>query len=300
MRIGLTAAALLIGCGDPIAPGSYRGEPLAQFPSMNRIAQPPDRALLAGIEDGMRAALFWAPADAQFDEPGRWIEQPSTGGRTALLQLATISLYDAAPAEALHDGYALGRVLSYPDANGNQRRDPTEPWTGLSDHLGLIYAPEALAAHASPTGHPLPAGHHLVLLPIPALCERTAPERTGPICDVPLGTRCATDADCRMGYCVHNATQFWANGACVIPPDLDDCTPATTAFSPLDGFFVQPCGRPQDCTRPGYRCDEGVGGCVPDEGLPIIVGRAPTGSGFCPELPSDAPTRPPRPASPRP
>ena len=85
--------------------------------------------------------------------------------------------------ETLEYDWALAYVLIYNDENRNQSLDDGELIGGAPEQ-GLLYSSRELSAEDSPTGQRLPAGFHVI--PMPLLCE-PKPEIEGQDCNVELG-----------------------------------------------------------------------------------------------------------------
>ncbi len=274
---------LLAACGDALVAEDYRAEPLHDFSGSLRYYNPPVRDLLFEVEEITRVALFWGAAEADF---GGLVEQHETGRLVEVPGLLRYPLFDRPPAARLQGPqgarYALGRPLAYADRDGDGRYGEGDGLIGQSEGRAVLYAPRALGAEASPTGHPLAAGFTLITLPIPSLCDYQAPALEA--CEAKLGVPCEADEDCGEGLCLSTQTLFWPNGAC----GAASCAPAGAAFLPAigpdpQGYFIKACIEDADCARSdaGYFCDRSTGGCVP-EGLDLLIGEVPRGSAFCP------------------
>lgn len=285
-RPALALIALgLLSCGDATVDGAYRGDPIAQFPALARFAAEMLPRFRPAPGGEVRVAIFWSPLDGDFAALDRLEEDPDTGTVAVVGHTFVLSLFDRPSA------LRLGRVLAYRDDDGDGHYGPDEVLVGAAQGEGVIYARTALGAEDSPTGNPLAAGYHAVLLPLPAACGLSPPPVEGPPCDVPLGARCADDDACGDGICLRSDVLWWPEGACVAPlgPDLG-CTP-DGAWLPArggPGYMVRRCDGDADCPRAGYGCDRGIGGCVPNGPLSLLVGYAPTGSVLCPAPQGDA------------
>lgn len=273
-------------CGDPVVPTAYRGEPIAVFETQARVAQPPDRALLGGAERDFSIVIGWGQVGADFGDPGALVEQASSTTPASVAAPFMLNVFDAPEA---HDerGIALGRVLAYADRDGDGRRGDDEPIIGASEGQGLLWVGEPVDAAESPTGGALSPGVHLVTLPIPTLCGLAPRPQADPTCTAPLGSPCTVDGDCAPGICLTTQVMWWPGGACGVASSTEDCVAPTGAFLPaaerVPGYRIAPCTTDADCGRDDapYLCDRGVRGCVPDVGLWVRIGRAPTGSVFC-------------------
>lgn len=276
LRPGWLALALL-GCGDATVPVDYRGEPAAQLDVLAQSYRPPTPGYLP--EGPFRVALFWGPADADFERPDQLEEDPRTGVEAVLQRGFVFTLFDHPPETR------LGILLAYRDDDGDGRRGPEERFIGAASGRGLVYAATALSAGDSPTGVAMPAGYHEVLLPLPGACGFGPSRMLGRVCNVPYGAPCAEDADCGVGMCLKTDVSWWPDGACAVAlADRPSCAPIG-AFLPAQrpslGYIIRACAADADCGREGYRCDLGVGGCVPASPVPMGVGGPQTGPVFC-------------------
>jgi hypothetical protein len=175
--------------------------------------------------------------------------------------------------------------------NDNGRKDASEPFVGSAPLTALLRAPQPLSAADSPTGAPLPAGWHLVSLPLscPALGppSPSAPAPDGE-CGVPLGIECKSNADCGGGVCLIDASRPWPGGACVIPePPPNGCRQRGSVLmrvqeDPTRAYWVQFCETSADCQRPApYQCDQQIHGCLPSRMVPVNLRDGDVPRPFC-------------------
>lgn len=307
LRAGLAAllACWAVACGEPLATADYEGEPLATLVGGVFETEP-------GLihRDDLRAAVFWSPDGVSTDDLEALVEQPSTAQPVGLPNDYVLHLYDepdsallVATGDAPADGvWAIGRILVYPDEDGDGRRGTDEPFLGGVRHSAVVFAARDLGAEESPTGRALPAGFHLLVLPLACGRPVSAPVGDGR-CDVPLGAPCSADTDCSPGLCLLHQPFLafpWPGGACAQPdPAPPGCDPAGAGLiaalpgGPSRAFWVQGCRSDADCERPGselpYLCDVGAGACVPAAPLRIELGVTVGVSPFCAVAPEPAP-----------
>ncbi len=224
-------------------------------------------------------AMFWMPGGIHgtscdlHEQPNS--SRPFTQAKDGfnLFSLPDDDLLAKSPGGA---AYGFARIIPYDDLNQNGKLDGNERLIGDTVHA-IIYAPERLSAKQSPVGLALSKGFHVSTgLPIP--CD--APQRGQDDCDVNLGAACFGSSVCGDdGECMH-PDLGWANGYCVLPATVGGCSPQGAALYLDNGpnkarFWIAGCTKNADCrTDEGYFCDQLIGGCVPDEALPVVVGRA--------------------------
>lgn len=267
----------LLGCGDPLVPPPYRGEPVyvhAGFQISGRPDTPPvhPRWAVFWIRDGIHGALAEVDEQIGTSRPAQVSEGP--------LHLFAAPGDDLLTETAAGGRYGLARILVYDDTDRDGRRAPdTERIIAHGDEA-LLYAPRALDAARSPTGRALPAGFHRITLPLP--CTPIPPGDA--TCDVPLGAPCDSRFRCGSGACWLEEAGGWPNGICVAHAGMA-CQPADGArFEydlpapddvPIKGWLPA-CTTDADCRQEdGYACDQGVGGCRPDPGFTVTFGGRP-------------------------
>lgn len=266
----------LLACGDGLVEPGYIGEPVYTHPDFVISVH-------EELPPNPRWAVFWLPAGLASRDFDGIVEQVGTS-RRLVPSVGTLYLYDR-PDDALlartptGARYGIGRLFAYADANGNLRRDPDEPFLG-QDKYGLYYAPTDLAAADSPTGRPMPRGHHRIEFPVP--CSRTL-DGADAACDVPLGGRCrGEDRDqCGVGVCLQVEGPGWPSGMCAAT-EATGCAPVGSVFvefwrgmpTALVGAWVEGCATDADC-RSEYHCDQAWGACLRDAGHEIIIGNTP-------------------------
>ncbi|MEO1174644.1 MAG: hypothetical protein AAFX94_21725, partial [Myxococcota bacterium] len=173
---------------------------------------------------------------------------------------------------------AIGWIGAYEDADRNGQKSATEPFLGVANPA-LVWAETTLPADSTPFSVPLAPGFQIVGTPFQ--CDApTPPLPAGEPCDsVPLHAPCETDSDClEAGFCLANLLDSWPRGACGVAEDnATGCRPTDAAYyrprreaqAPAvgPGYFIKSCTDDADCFREEdarpYRCDSGIGGCVP-------------------------------------
>ena len=291
LGLGLGLAMGQTGCGDPLVDEQFRGAPIWSTQGELKLGQGQTRQL------AVRVALFWNPAGTGSNDVEQHVEQIDSGLSATVPSIFRMNVYQPpGPAHRVHlqgggdAGYAAGRMLVYADQNGNGRRDPGETFLSAEATDGYFYAARPLTAAESPLGRPMAAGFHALWLPQRCAAKSPQPETAG-MCGVPLGVPCHGNLDCGgtgmgmgmglAGRCfLDEGNKQWQNGACVVTDDFP-CHPASATWIPFPpppdagphfmGFYVRSCATDADCDRPmdhsqgNYRCDPGMGGCVPSD-----------------------------------
>lgn len=285
-------AGAAVACGETLVDQTYSGTPL--FTLRGRVVAPSDYVDEEDAE--VLLEVLWSPGGAE--KADRLVQQPGTTRRTAFFRSFELHLFDEPGREHLYTTpsgarYAIGRLGGFRDANGNGRRDDSEPFEGYSQSA-LLRVPEALSASDSPTGAPLSAGWHIVSTPLVCPSASRPPPAAAPVadgeCGVPLGAGCKRDADCRGGVCVLNFAGEWPGGACLIPePPPNGCRQRGSVLlrSPAPdtaAYWIKACTVSEDCDRlHPYQCDQNIRGCrATAEVVVDINGREPQRS-FCRE-----------------
>ena len=265
-------------CGDSLVDEQYSGTPLYTL----RGDLLDSSASVNETQPQVDVALFWSPHGAS--DVDLLIEQPLTQRHAEYYRPFEMHLFDE-PGDALLSTapsgarYGIALVGAYLDANHNGHKDASEPFVGSSPASALLRVPQPLSAADSPTGAPLPAGWHLVSLPLacPALGRPRIPEPVADgDCGVPLGIECRSDADCGGGACIVDAGRPWPGGACVIAePPPNGCRQRGSVLmrltaDPTRAYWVQACETSADCQRPDpFQCDQQIHGCLPS--LTVLV-----------------------------
>ena len=277
------AAALLLGCGDPLVSEAYRGEPVEALPL--EVSSSDDPSSYDGVP--VKVALFWSPGGPDSDA-ATWLEQPQTSRAAQPLDRFDLMVFERPTAALLVGGagYGLARALAYEDADGDGLKGADEPVVGINGRSALIYAP---ADTTGPSGNPLPAGFHVVAAPVPCAPQ---PEPLGPRdadnCGVPLGEACRMEGagmgpgeeptvDCGPGTCL-GAGQ---GGYCALSLEAArGCVPADGRITVVEGpmgptpTFLKACDADADCrVGQGYRCDHWRGVCLKGERLTVVLGE---------------------------
>jgi hypothetical protein len=289
--------AALAGCGDALVDNEYRGVAIWQLvgDAVEHEGGRPEET------KNLRVAIFWSPGGPTVSEPGRYSEQPSTSVAVQLPSPFVLNIFEPPGPEhrvqAEGGAYALGRLLAYADRDRDGRRGPQEPFVGLEVPYAILYAERALPQGRTPTSGALAAGFHRVLLP--QLCGRPLPMPTEPgDCGVPLGQSCMSSRDCGVGVCVESAGIPWTGGACAVPePPMNGCRPGAGRYYQAqmgmgmgmgpEGYYLKACTTDAECRRPmdrivgTYRCDPGLGACVPGSQVHVSLGGMVPFNPFC-------------------
>ncbi|MEM6531354.1 MAG: hypothetical protein AAF654_01955 [Myxococcota bacterium] len=279
MAILIALVLVLAGCGDPLVGERYRGEAL--FVVAGQV-QNNNEDLNFPVE--VRLAVFWNQ-----DLSGTALmEQPATATDVMNPSQYELVLVETPRAsERLNGGaLAVGFIGAYEDTDGDGRKSDAESFLGLAIPA-LIWAETPLSALETPFPVPIEAGFQVVGMPL--LCDApTPPLPTGGVCDsVPLHAPCQSNADCTdAGFCLANLNDAWPRGACGVAEDnANGCRPSNSIYyrpRPEDrapgagpGYFIQACTVDSDCLREGdarpYRCDPGLGGCVPRRDARVLL-----------------------------
>jgi hypothetical protein len=276
---GVLVGAAVSACGDTLVDGAYSGTP--RFTLHGKVMGDSDNVDADQLQVDL--GVFWFPSG-----PSRadvLVQQPGTARRSEYFRAFEMNLFDEPAAELLFTTrtgakYGIARLGAYKDADGNGRKDASEPFIGYSHKKVLIRAPRDLTAEDSPTGAALKAGWYIVSTPLscPASAKPpgsvTPPPKPVPVadgaCGVPLGASCRNDADCGGGVCVHEFGGPWMEGACLIPePPPNGCRQRgsvllTDPEIPDKAFWVPACQTSADCERATpYQCDQQIRGCLP-------------------------------------
>lgn len=167
--------------------------------------------------------------------------------------------------------WAAGRFEMYLDADGDGQRGPDEiPVVGLQFE-GLLWARQDLTAAESPTGHPVPAGIHVI--PFPMACgAQPAPQSAEP-CDLPLGETC-TPGSCAGGLCTSKWPRQWTEPTCLVEGRSPACTPQDAVWLPSTEtmVWVPACAATADCPSSGQICEPALGACL-SSGAPLALAR---------------------------
>jgi hypothetical protein len=294
-------AGAALACGETLVDERYSGTPL--FTVRGRVVAPSDYVDEEDAE--VFLSLLWSPGGAARGD--RLVAQPGAMHRTAFFRSFEMRLFDEPGREHLHTTpsgarYAIGRLGAFRDANGNGRKDDSEPFEGYSQ-FALLRAPEALSAMNSPTGAPLSAGWHIVSTPLACPSSGGSRPPPGPVepvadgeCGVPLGAGCKRDSDCAGGVCVLNFVGEWPGGSCLIPePPPDGCRQRGSVLMRAPApetraYWLKGCAVSEDCGRlHPYQCDQAIRACKASGEIIVDVnGREPQRT-FCRELPALSP-----------
>ncbi len=279
MRRGLATLALLVcGCGDPLVPSSYQGEPAF---SIEGVVV--DFRVFPRRADQLTASLFWSHDDEVSLLPERLVEQKSVRVVVEFPASFRFNIFDSPPprVQPSDSPFRLGLILVYEDSNNNGVFDVGE-LRGGAPQRGLLHTDRPLSAEESPTGRPLPAGFNLVTLPLP--CEPVLIESGLDLnnCDVPLGAACAGPDSCgEFGICFEeDKVGLFSGGYCALLSDATACTPqggvrfgfiqtaiASTGSPSQDEFvdvWLQACASDVEC-RDDYECVPWAGACFAKE-----------------------------------
>ncbi len=290
----LLASALAAACGDPLAGQAFRGDPIwsTEVSVLSGTA--------SGVDGGanLRLAFFFSPDPENLD-PTTWTELLASSRPVATPSDDTLNVFEEPSPELLVRGadggslgYGLARLVIYDDENGDGRYQPGETLAAVQTAVTYLYAPAPVAAGAGPVDGAIPAG--ITLVSVPQACGAPPPGPTTPgDCGVPLGGRCFMPSDCPSGTCLLQTKLPWPSGYCTVEDTADTtCRPGDGVFfhapeyAPIpdgvNGYWLRKCTQDQDCLRVGdpslnYRCDVGLRGCVPLEGIPLTTGSQETG-----------------------
>lgn len=295
----LLPAVFVLGCGDGLLGGDYRGPALARF-----YVDVSQGGTLPNSDPQLRIAIFFSPGSAMNIDPEQMVEHLPSGMPISLPMSGSVGVFEEpgsallVPAMPGLGSFGLGRILVYDDRNRSGRRDAAEPFVGIDPPSAILFMPQPLPAGQTLTTGELPAGFRQVVLP--QLCGRKPPPPSDPnTCGVPLGDGCRTDADCGTGYCLREIKFPWPAGYCVITePPTAGCRPTRAAYYPvpryapiapgLAGFYLRACKNDADCVRTmdrdqgNYTCDAGLQACFPRIGSRLPVGSRLEVEPFCP------------------
>jgi hypothetical protein len=293
--VALIAAALAAGapaCGDGLVEEGYRGEPVATF--TGHFTDEQARGAFRGVPQ-LRAALFWSPNGTASDaDLEGLVEQTSTSMPAEIPGDFLLNVFEPPGDEHLSrgadggsTGYGVARLLVYLDEDEDGLRSADEGFWGHLQNEAVVYAERALPAGDAPTRPALDAGFHVVSLPLP--CDIPVPDAAGDgFCGVPIGSTCEKDGDCDGGICLDDKQVGWPGGYCAVPePPTGGCRPAGAAFLPMpmppnvNGVYVAACSAGANCSREGYRCDAGTGGCRPDTPMRVLIAETLNPIPFC-------------------
>lgn len=295
----LLPVVFVLGCGDGLLGGDYRGPALSSFPV--DISQ---GGSLPSPDPRLRIAIFFSPSSPMNTDPEQMVEHLPSAIPIKLPMSGIVNVFEEPSSRLLIPttpgvvGFGLGRLLVYDDRDGSGRRDPAEPFVGIDPPTAILFMPQAVPEGQTLTTGGLPAGFRQVVLP--QLCGRKPPPPSDAnACGVPLGEGCRTDADCGTGYCLRETKFPWPAGYCVITePPTTGCRPTRAAYYPapryapippgLMGFYLRACKSDGDCARTtdrdqgNYTCDVGLQACFPRQGSRIPVGSRLEVEPFCP------------------
>jgi hypothetical protein len=254
--IALACLLLASACDQPLMGEDYRGEPV--FTVRGQVY-----SYLADQDgDGdFRISLFWSPKGETRLPVSDLIEQTSASVSVEFPSGFEINVFHPPEGRMLvADGsYGLALVLVYRDHNGNGRFDQEgqdESLAGGSTYRIILYAPEPLGPEQSPTGLDLPQGFSVV--PIPLACGEDPGLIVGTQdCGEVLGSACQTDSDCGAGrICILELGGYpFPDGYCTWEVSDTSCGPRDGASIWVEeAVWLQSCQTDQECTRPGYRC----------------------------------------------
>jgi len=155
--LAVLGASGLGACGDPIVPGSYRGEPLHVITGWVQLTVPPE-TLLGSAEDPdeLRVAVLWSQTKGSSFELEGAVEQDvvTTGTFPARF---TITLYEPPAPDVLRavpdqatggtGTMAIAAVVAYVDADRDEVWDRgAEPLVGGADERLFLYTPDGIAS----------------------------------------------------------------------------------------------------------------------------------------------------------
>ena len=258
--------SVLVACGDGIVGTEYRGEPLYSFEGiiLTFMDEVPE-------EEITRVALGWNKSSELNFDLGNLQLQDSLSATVRFPSIFEVNVFYP-PETELFDGlegeWALAYVLIYSDDNRNERLDEGELIGGAPEQA-LLYSRTELEAQESPTGQPLPAGYHII--PLPLTCE-PKPIVDGQDCNVPLGEACESDVDCGAGTCILEVDGVsFPDGYCALLEDNPEgCVPEGGLVIDLGiddqtvGWWGLACQSDPDCRLDeGYACNLAMGVCAP-------------------------------------
>ena len=282
-NLALVLAGTALACGDSLVDDAYSGTPLFTVPgSVTGTSEH------VGTEHpDVSVAVFWSLRGMLPGEQDELVEQAGTAIRAEYYRNFEVRIFDEPGAGHLvtrPSGKKVGVAWlgAYQDANGNRRRDATEPLIGGSPGRVLIRAPQPLSAEDSPTGAPLTEGWHFVSTPLDCKPPGGPPPPDAPPvadgdCGVPLGIGCRVDAECGAnGVCIHELVGPWPGGACVIaePPPSGCRQRGSVLFrvpdEPTKAYWLKSCNVTADCGRePPYQCDQQLRACRPTANIAV-------------------------------
>lgn len=281
--LALVLAGTALACGDALVDERYSGPPVFTVPGS--VAG--NSEYVGAEHPEVSVAIFWSLRGMLAGDTDVLVEQPGTAVRAEYYRNFELRIFDEPGSEHLFtrpSGAKVGVAWlgAYQDANGNGRRDDTEPLIGGSPGRVLVRNPEPLSAADSPTGAPLAAGWHFVSTPLD--CKPAggppppdAPPEANGDCGVPLGISCRVDAECGAnGVCIHELVGPWPGGACVIPePPPSGCRQRgsvllRTPDEASKAFWLKSCQVNADCGRERpYQCDQQLRACRPTANISV-------------------------------
>lgn len=155
----LALVALGAGCGDPLAGGDYKGDPLYEISGViyaDADIAPPTR--------GVRVTILWGPSDAEDDWGGA-----SIGLATTFPSRFDLQVFAPPPnangATPMGLGLSVGSPVLYVDNDGDQayNRDVDDVVGGAADAL-LVYTWEEGAVFDSAEAFLVEPGYHMASL----------------------------------------------------------------------------------------------------------------------------------------
>ncbi len=278
-------AFLTASCGSPLVDSSYRGEPLYHFEGI----------IFSVLEDipeegKTKVALGWSRTEPDRFDLDLVTIQDSVSTHVRFPSVFEINVFyppDPSFLSSLDTPWALAYLLVFEDHNDNGDLDEGE-FIGGAPEQALIYTPTDLEARDSPTGQFLPAGFHLVPMPMP--CE-LMPSVEGEDCGVQVGRPCTTNADCGVGTCLREMDGIeFPGGYCSMPADFspDGCIPdgGIEMYVGIDdneqAWWARSCESNEDCRMDeGYWCDLAAGACVPKFPVWLVIERDLDFPAFC-------------------
>ncbi len=280
--IFLLSALGIAACHDSLAGGDYEGASLLYIQG-NSTGESPYVDLDNPI---VRASLFWNPAGAEpFGDISALSEQPSNGIDVRFPGLLDWNLFDAPlPAQIATSPsgarYAIGYLFLYRDYDSDGVFGDGDKLVGSSTGRAVLYAPQALAATDWPGHMAVPAGYHLISLPLHCNAMQARPAGNGS-CGVPLGASCTGNGDCGDGgVCEVTDPYPWPGGDCVLPAAPGSCAPAgatifgfrSTVTNQNTQIWVPACAEPGDCTRgQPFQCDFAQDACLPTNNNQVVA-----------------------------